>query len=64
MFVAMGLSAIFPVIHGLMLYGLASMDRRIGLTWLVIQGMLYVAGAGLYAVGIPQLLFINAIFDY
>ena len=58
MFVAMGLSAVFPVIHGLILHGFASMDRRIGLTWLVVQGILYVAGAGLYAVGIPQLLFV------
>ena len=50
MFVAMGLSAIFPVIHGLMLYGVASMERRIGLSWLVLQGILYIVGAGIYAV--------------
>ena len=50
MFVAMGLSAIFPVIHGLMLFGLASMYRRIGLSWLVLQGGLYIFGAGIYAV--------------
>lgn len=35
------------------------MDRRIGLTWLVTEGVLYVAGAGLYAVGIPHLLFVS-----
>ena len=51
MFVAMGLSAIFPVVHGLVLYGVTSMERRIGLSWLVLQGVLYIGGAGLYAVG-------------
>ena len=50
MFVAMGLSAVFPVIHGLRLYGFTSMDQRIGLSWLVLQGLLYILGAGIYAV--------------
>ena len=54
MFVAMGLSAILPVIHGLALYGFTSMNGRIGLSWLVLQGMLYIAGAGLYAVSIQR----------
>ncbi len=46
----MGLSAIFPVLHGLELYGIAEMQDRIGLTWLVLQGFFYILGAGLYAV--------------
>jgi adiponectin receptor len=50
MFVAMGLSAIFPVLHGIELYGVGEMQNRIGLTWLVLQGFLYILGAGLYAV--------------
>ena len=50
MFVAMGLSAVFPVLHGLKLYGFHSMNEMIGLSWLVLQGALYVIGAGLYAV--------------
>lgn len=50
MFVAMGLSAIFPVIHGLKLYGLEPMVGLIGLPWLVSQGAMYVLGAVLYAV--------------
>jgi predicted membrane channel-forming protein YqfA (hemolysin III family) len=50
MFVAMGLSAIFPVLHGLKIYGVNEMRDRIGLTWLVLQGFLYILGAGLYAV--------------
>ena len=54
MFAAMGLSGIVPVTHGLMLYGFASMNRRIGLSWLVLQGVLYIVGAGLYAVSIQR----------
>lgn len=52
MFVAMGLSAVFPVVHGLRLFGVAQMERQIGLTWLVLQGVIYVAGAFIYAVSI------------
>lgn len=50
MFVAMGLSALFPVLHGLGLYGIQRMKQQIGLSWLVLQGFLYVLGAGIYAV--------------
>lgn len=50
MFVLMGLSAVFPVLHGLEMYGMDDMRDRIGLSWLVLQGILYILGAGLYAV--------------
>lgn len=50
MFVAMGLSAVFPVLHGLRLYGASQMKKQIGLSWLVLQGVLYTLGAGIYAV--------------
>lgn len=52
MFVGMGLSAIFPVIDGLFVYGLDQMTLQIGLFWLSLQGALYVLGAGLYAVSV------------
>lgn len=54
MFVAMGLSAIVPVLHGLEIYGYEYMRRAIGLNWLVTQGALYILGAGLYAARIPE----------
>jgi len=54
MFVLMGLSAVFPVLHGLELYGLHEMRNRIGLTWMLLQGFLYILGAGLYAVSIQR----------
>jgi adiponectin receptor len=50
MFVAMGLSALFPVLDGLFTYGSQQMQQQIGLFWLVLQGALYIIGAGLYAV--------------
>lgn len=50
MFVAMGLSAVFPVLDGLATYGWEQMQSQIGLFWLVLQGFLYILGAGLYAV--------------
>lgn len=54
MFVAMGMSAVIPVIHGLRIYGLDGMEERIGLRWLAAQGLTYVAGATLYALRIPE----------
>jgi hypothetical protein len=50
MFVAMGLSALFPVLHGVKTFGAAQMERQMGLSWLVTQGVLYILGAGIYAV--------------
>lgn len=54
MFVALGLSAVFPILHGLKMYGFAEMQDRIGLFWLVLQGFLYILGAGLYAARWPE----------
>lgn len=48
----MGLSALVPVLHGLKLYGLAQLEGQMGLSWLVLQGVLYILGAGLYAVSV------------
>lgn len=50
----MGLSALFPVFHGLELYGFEEMRDKMGLSWLVLQGFLYILGAGLYAVSMPS----------
>ncbi|CAD6504907.1 BgTH12-00408 [Blumeria graminis f. sp. triticale] len=53
-FVSLGLSALFPVGHGVRLYGLLEMRNRIGLFWLVLQGLLYILGAALYAARWPE----------
>ena len=56
MFVGMGLSAVFPVLHGLRLFGFDRMRRQIGLNWLLLQGFLYILGAAIYAARVPERL--------
>lgn len=63
MFVAMGLSAVFPIFHGVEIYGIANMRERIGLSWMVLQGFFYVLGAGLYAVSVHILFSILLVTD-
>jgi len=54
MFMLMGLSAVFPVLHGIKLYGIEHMRESTGLDWVVLQGVLYVTGAAIYAARIPE----------
>lgn len=56
MFVGMGLSAVFPVLHGLHLFGFERMQQQIGLSWLLLQGFLYILGAAIYAARVPERL--------
>lgn len=56
MFVGMGLSAIFPVLHGLYLFGFERMRQQIGLIWVLLQGFLYILGAAIYAARVPERL--------
>lgn len=55
MFVGMGISAIIPVLDGMRMFGLHAMENQMGLSWVVLQGALYIFGAGLYAVSRPKL---------
>ncbi|KAI2411364.1 hypothetical protein LOY90_002187, partial [Ophidiomyces ophidiicola] len=55
MFVSMGLSAVFPVIHSIVIFGLSEV-RRQGLSWLLLQGSLYILGAVIYAARVPERL--------
>ena len=57
MFVGMGLSAVFPVIDGLCMFGFEQMRRQMGFSWVVLQGALYILGAGLYAVSSQSISF-------
>lgn len=54
MYVAMGLSAVVPVIHGIKIYGIKQLELQMGLSYVVSQGVLYIMGAGLYAVSYAQ----------
>jgi adiponectin receptor len=56
MFISMGLSAVFPVLHGLSLFGFDRMRNQIGLAWLLLQGFLYILGAAIYAARVPERL--------
>lgn len=53
MFVGMGLSAVVPVIHGVAIYGVKELKDRMGMSWMILEGFLYILGAGLYAVSHP-----------
>jgi adiponectin receptor len=44
-FLALGLTAIVPVAHGLWLYGFARLQNEMGVLWLAASGALYVVGA-------------------
>ncbi|KIW79335.1 hypothetical protein Z517_05947 [Fonsecaea pedrosoi CBS 271.37] len=57
MFVGMGVSAVFPVLDGLRTFGLGDLENQIGLSWLVLQGALYILGAGLYAARVPEAIY-------
>lgn len=50
MFVGLGVSGVVPVIHGLTIYGFHELDQRMGLSWVLLQGVLYISGAFIYAV--------------
>lgn len=53
MFVGLGLSGVVPVMHGLKFYGYRELNQRMGLSWVLLQGGLYIFGAFLYAVSTP-----------
>lgn len=50
MFVALGLSGIVPVIHGLSIYSYDELEQRMSLSLIVLQGLMYIFGAFLYTV--------------
>jgi adiponectin receptor len=50
MFVGLGLSGVVPILHAMTTYGFDELDARMGLTWVILQGALYIFGAFLYAV--------------
>jgi len=54
LFVGMGLSSVLPVLHGVWIYGGRGMDERMGVRWLICEGLLYIAGAGIYATRVPE----------
>lgn len=62
MFIALGLSALFPVVHGVMKFGIKQMNKQIGLFWVILQGSLYIGGACIYATQVPERIY-PGVFD-
>ncbi|KAI1264269.1 hemolysin-III channel protein Izh2 [Xylariaceae sp. FL1019] len=54
MFVGLGVSGVVPVCHSLIIYGYESLNQRMGLNWVLLQGALYIAGSCLYAARWPE----------
>jgi adiponectin receptor len=50
----MGLSSVFPVFHGLCMYGFKALDQQMGIRWVMMEGFLYVVGAVIYAARVPE----------
>ncbi|EEB07743.1 hemolysin-III family protein [Schizosaccharomyces japonicus yFS275] len=53
-FTAMGLFGILPVAHAATLYPLGQLLSSMGLGYLILQGVLYIIGAVLYAMRFPE----------
>lgn len=50
MFVGLGVSSVIPVAHATSIYGFQELNQRMGLSWVILQGALYISGAVIYAV--------------
>jgi adiponectin receptor len=56
MFIGLGMSGVVPILHALTRSGFADLHQRMGLGWVVLQGVLYIVGATFYAVSVSLLL--------
>ena len=51
MFLSMGLSGVMPMTHAALRFGIPQARRQMGWAWYVGEGICYVGGAVIYAVG-------------
>jgi len=56
-FISMGLSSIAPTLHLAITDGIMWMFKRASFHWLILMGILYIAGAVIYALRIPERFF-------
>ncbi|KAI5805529.1 hemolysin-III related-domain-containing protein [Peziza echinospora] len=54
MYVLYGLSGIISIFHGIEISSLEVVRRQIGLEFLVLEGVFYIVGAGIYAARVPE----------
>ncbi|KAG0048050.1 hypothetical protein BGZ83_006938 [Gryganskiella cystojenkinii] len=57
LFLAMGLSGLFPVVHGIVIYGFAMAQRAVALNYMFCMGAAYVFGALVYGSRVPECWF-------
>ncbi|KAF9184117.1 hypothetical protein BGZ51_003555 [Haplosporangium sp. Z 767] len=57
LFLTLGLCGVFPVIHGIVLYGIPLAQVAISLNYMICMGSSYVVGALIYASRTPERLF-------
>lgn len=50
MFVGLGASGVVPILQGIQAYGFEAMDERMSIRLVILQGLIYILGAFLYAV--------------
>ena len=50
MYAGLGISAVVFVVHGLILYGWQTQNRRMSLDWMALMALFNLAGAFTYAV--------------
>ncbi|AMD20149.1 HCL002Cp [Eremothecium sinecaudum] len=55
-FVAFGLSAVFPILTGFGYYGIVQTTNRIQLKWILFEALFYIFGAFLYGIRFPEML--------
>lgn len=49
MFISLGVSGVVPIVHGIRRHGYQYFENRMGLSWVILQGAMYIFGAVLYA---------------
>ncbi|GAA5850188.1 hypothetical protein JCM8547_001036 [Rhodosporidiobolus lusitaniae] len=54
LFIVLGASAVFPIGHAVLRYGLEGASAAVSLPWVVLGGLLYIVGALLYAERYPE----------
>jgi adiponectin receptor len=57
MFIALGLSGVIPALHYVITDGFWHAINKAALGWLVLMAMLYIVGAVIYAIRIPERIF-------
>jgi len=53
-FISLGLSAVFPVVHICAMYGYDTVSRIMGVSYVIASGAMYIIGACLYMARVPE----------